>query len=323
MIEFGDKSLGEAFVMGEFLNTKKTLTVRLSGEILEIPEYRIYWMARILYSTAFEVFIASVIVVNAIALAYLTFPNVPVEATQIAEKIDQIAFLVYCAELVFRLVSYGKKPWMFFRTGWNVFDFLVIGLAPFLQGQTAVLRLLRLLRLLRIFRFLPEVRLLTSSIIKSIPPLLSMSVLVGLLLFMYAMAGTYIFGAGAPNNWGDLGVSMKSLFILLTLENFPVYLEEGAAVSPLAIPFFLSFVFIIVFTVLNVLIGIVLHAMDQARNEIAAEGSGIVQLQKLMRTIDKALEDGVLTESEVQIILAEIDVVRKNLSTSVKSEEKQ
>lgn len=305
--------------MGELLNAKRTLSVRLSGEVVEIPEFRIFWMAKVLYSTAFEVFIASVIGLNAVALAYLTFPNVSENTTKIAEQIDQIAFVVYCIELLFRLISYGKKPWMFFRTGWNVFDFLVIGLAPFLQGQTAVLRLLRLLRLLRIFRFLPEVRLLTSSIIKSIPPLLSMSVLVGLLLFMYAMAGTYIFGAGAPQSWGDLGLSMKSLFILLTLENFPIYLEEGAAVSPFAIPFFLSFVFIIVFTVLNVLIGIVLHAMDQARDEIASEGSDVAQLQKLVRTIDKALEDGVLSDSEMREILKEMDLIKRHASSVEKS----
>lgn len=300
------------------MSDNRTLTVRLSGEVVQVPEYRIYWMARVLYSTPFEVFIALVIGFNAVALAYLTFPNVPEQAMTFAEQVDQIAFIVYCVELIFRIVSYGKRPWMFFSSGWNIFDFLVIGLAPFLQGQTAVLRLLRLLRLLRIFRFLPEVRLLTSSIIKSIPPLLSMSVLVGLLLFMYAMAGTYIFGAGAPQSWGDLGLSMKSLFILLTLENFPVYLEEGAAVTPWAIPFFLSFVFIIVFTVLNVLIGIVLHAMDQARDEIATEESDVVQLKQLVKTIDRAVEDGVLTQQEIDDVQREIKNVQKRLAAAKK-----
>jgi voltage-gated sodium channel len=298
----------------------KSITLKLSGEVIEVTSYRIFWMARVLYSSVFEVFIALVIGINAIALAYLTFPNVPADAVRVAENVDQIAFLIYCVELVFRIISYGKKPWMFFQNGWNVFDFIVIGLAPFLQGQTAVLRLLRLMRLLRIFRFLPEVRILTTSIIKSIPPLLSMSVLVGLLLFMYAMAGTYIFGASLPQSWGDLGLSMKSLIILLTLENFPNYLEEGIAVSPIAFPFFLSYVFIIVFTVLNVLIGIVLHAMDQARDEIASEKSDVEQLQKLVKTIDKALEDGVLSDKEKRVISQEIDTVQRIISSVQKQE---
>jgi voltage-gated sodium channel len=67
-----------------------------------------------------------------------------------------------------------------------------------------------------------------------------MSVLITLLLYLYGMAAVYLFGDEAPESWGDIGVSMKSLFILLTLENFPFYLEEGLLISPLALPFFLS-----------------------------------------------------------------------------------
>jgi len=108
-----------------------------------------------------------------------------------------------------------------------------------------------------------------------------MSVLITLLLFLYGMAGFYLFGEQAPTSWGDIGLSMKSLFILLTLENFPVYLEEAMLISPLAIPFFLSYVFLIVFTVLNVLIGIVLNAMDEARSEDKAQRSELAELRAL------------------------------------------
>lgn len=87
------------------------------------------------------------------------------------------------------------------------------------------------------------------------------------LLFIYAMAGHYLFGEALPEHWGHIGLAMESLFILLTLENFPNYFEDAMGVSAAAIPFFLSYVFIIVFTILNVLIGIVINAMDEARSE--------------------------------------------------------
>jgi voltage-gated sodium channel len=94
-----------------------------------------------------------------------------------------------------------------------------------------------------------------------------MSVLIFLALFMYGMAGVYLFGKDMPEQWGDITSALTSLFILLTLEEFANYLMDGLSYTPLALPFYISYVFIIVFTILNVLIGVVLNAMDEAREE--------------------------------------------------------
>lgn len=229
------------------------------------PAYRVSWLARIVYGNAFEFTIVGLIIVNAFFLAALTFPDLDPAFAAFGETFDQAVLWVYVAELIIRILSYGKKPWMFFTAPWNVFDFLVIALIPIFSAQTVVLRLLRLLRVVRLFRFMPEVRILTNAIVKSLPPLASVTVLIMFLLFLYAMAGHYLFGAALPDHWGDVAKAMESLFILLTLENFPNYFEAAMAVTPLALLFFLSYVFIIVFTILNVLIGIVINAMDEAR----------------------------------------------------------
>ena len=113
------------------------------------------------------------IFLNAVALALLTIPGIDVATRESLERFDQAALWVFVAELVVRMISYGSKPWNFFKTGWNVFDFIIIGLSPFLANQTLILRLLRIFRLIRIFRFLPEVRVLTRSITRSLPSLLS------------------------------------------------------------------------------------------------------------------------------------------------------
>ena len=261
---------------------------------------RIKWLTNIVYSSPFELFIAFVILVNATSLAILTMPELDESVRRACEQIDLVCFAIYAVELVMRLISYGKRPWDFFKTGWNVFDFLVIAASPIFAGQTVVLRLLRLLRLFRIFRFLPEVRVLTTSIVRSLPPLMSLAVLIFVALFMYGMVGHYLFGDQDADNWGSITRAMTSLFILLTLENFPNYLEAGVAVSPWALPYFLSYVFVVVFTVLNVLIGVVLNAMDEAREENRERAKRLGQLTEIVDEVETMTEDGKISAEEMK-----------------------
>ena len=266
----------------------------------EIEPWRIRPLTKLVYSQPFELLIAFVILINATSLAILTMPDLDANIREACEQIDLICFAIYGGELVLRILSYGKKPWMFFKQGWNIFDFIVIAASPLLSGQTAVLRLLRLLRLVRIFRFLPEVRVLTTSIIRSLPPLMSLAVLIFVALFMYGMLGHYLFGPEDAENWGSITRAMTSLFILLTLENFPNYLEAGVAISPWALPYFLSYVFVVVFTVLNVLIGVVLNAMDEAREENRQRTLRMNQLSEIVNDVESMTDDGKISADELK-----------------------
>ena len=290
--------------------------VRAYGSIERLEDYRVKWLARLVYSDIFEIIIALIITGNAVALAILTFPNISEATRYAALLVDQICLGVYVFELLMRLASYGRKPWKFFRRGWNIFDFAIIASTPIFAGQTVVLRLLRLFRLVRIFRFLPEVRILSTSILKSLPPLLSMSALIGLLLFLYGMVGHYLFGAQLEYAWGTIGASMMSLVILLTLENFPVYLEDAMAVNALAVPYMLSYVFVIVFTVLNLLIGIVLNAMDEAREEAKAKTRNIQEFELLANDFEQITADGKVTKEEIEKIRSEVARLRQLMGRS-------
>lgn len=298
----------------------RVITMRLTGERVQLHDYRIEWLTRLTHSVPFEAFISIVIGLNAIALALLTMPHVPADIEAAIMPINLGAYAVFIVELILRIASYGRKPWMFFRHGWNVFDFIVIsaGLIPLMQRHVAILRLLRLLRLVRIFRFLPEVRVLSASILKSLLPLASMSVLIALLMFLYGMSGTYLFGDDLPEHWGNILVSLNSLLALLTLDNFGDYFTEGVSITPLAVPFFLSYLFIIVFTVLNVLVGIVLHAMDQARTEVASEQPAVAQVASLSVRIQEAVSDGTLTDTEITVLRAELDALRASLEAAAR-----
>jgi len=280
--------------------------------------FRIKWLTRIVYSQTFELCIAGMIFLNAVALALLTIPGIDVATRESLERFDQAALWVFVAELVVRMISYGSKPWNFFKTGWNVFDFIIIGLSPFLANQTLILRLLRIFRLIRIFRFLPEVRVLTRSITRSLPPLMSMSVLIFLALFIYGMAGVYLFGDEMPEQWGDITAALTSLFILLTLEEFAIYLVDGLAVSPWALPYYISYVFVIVFTILNVLIGVVLNAMDEARQENRDREEEIKRLQNFAKEVDDISADGKVSAEEITQLRQKILTLEKELRRAKK-----
>lgn len=280
---------------------------------VQLAPYRIQWLARIMYGNVFEFLTIAVIIANAAALAVLTFDGVAPEVVAVAIAIDRFAIIFYTVELVLRIVSYGTKPWMFFRNPWNVFDFVIVVLIPFLDGATVVFRLVRLLRILRIFRFLPEARILMLSMIKSVAPLANLAVLIGFLMFIYAMAGVYLFGEADPENWGHVGAAMVSLTILLTLENFPDSFTGGLQITPWALLYFLSYMFFIVFTVLNVLIGIVLTAMDQAREEVtadrAAENLPTATGTILVPRAADATADARATPAEFDSLDAELDAL--------------
>lgn len=286
-------------------------TVKAYGEVLELPSYRIKWLSKIVYSSPFELLIAFVILINAISLALLTMPNPDPETKSVYEALDNFALYIYAVELGLRIISYGLKPWKFFNQKWNVFDFLIIALSPVFAGQVVILRLLRLFRLIRIFRFLPEVKVLTSSIARSLPPLLSMGVLIFLALFIYGMAGVYIFGEQIPLHWGDISIALTTLFILLTLENFPSYLEEATLVSAWALPFFLSYIFIIVFTVLNVLIGVVLNAMDEARADNKKRIDKLKQLDQIIQEVELITADGKVTDVEISQLKKKLAILER------------
>ncbi|MEN9923502.1 MAG: hypothetical protein RIS09_1016, partial [Actinomycetota bacterium] len=154
--------------------------------------------------------------------------------------------------------------------------------------------------------FLPEVKVLTASIVRSIPPLLSLSTLIGIMLFLYGMGGYYLFSDELPGDWGSITTAMTTLLILLTLENFPNYFIPALEVEILALPYFLSFVFFVVFTVLNVLIGIVLNAMDEARAENAKRERELGLMEEISDNLEGILEDGTISDEELQQLKREL-----------------
>jgi voltage-gated sodium channel len=224
-------------------------------------------LRRIVGSQVFDTLIIAVILANAVVLGMQTYSDLTARHGDTLDLLNEVFLGIFVVELLLRIASYGRRPQDFFRSGWNVFDFVVIAAAfvPGVRDSSTLLRLARLLRVVRIVRLLPDLRILLQGVVRSLPPLFSMTMLVTLLLFVYGMIGWLLFGDELPQDWGNIGAAMLTLFVMLTLENFPAYMDAGMSVHPWAWIYFVTFVLIAAFMVLNVLIGIVLNSMEEAR----------------------------------------------------------
>jgi voltage-gated sodium channel len=223
-------------------------------------------LARLVESPTFVGVIVAVIVVNAVVLGLGTYAGVEERYGDALWVVNGLCLAVFIVELLLRLASY-RHPWDFFRSGWNVFDLVVIGgvFLPGVRENSTLLRLARLGRVVRIIRLLPDVRVLLLGVWRAVPPLLSIAAMTAALLFVYGMLGWVLFADSIPDHWGNIGRAMLTLFVMLTLENFPVYMDEGMTVHPWSWIYFVSFILVAAFLVLNVLIGIVLTSMEEAR----------------------------------------------------------
>lgn len=262
-------------------------------------------LARLVDSDAFNITIAGVIIANAIVLGLETFPAVMESYGDQLIIANEVCYGIFVVELILRFASYGKRPQDFFKNGWNIFDLIVIGgvWIPGVRENATLLRLLRLGRIARLLRFLPDARVLISTVVRSIPPLGSIVVLTVLILFIYGMIGWTLFGQALPESWGTVTRSMLTLFILLTLENFPTYLEEALTVTPWATVYFVSYVLVAAFVIFNLLIGIIISSMESAREREAlreAQESGVTgDAVARIHAIREALD---ALEADVQIL---------------------
>jgi voltage-gated sodium channel len=223
-------------------------------------------LARVVDSPAFTATVVVVILANALILGLQTYQGLEREYGDVLRLLNNLCLGFFGVELLLRIASY-RRPWRFFLEGWNVFDFIVIGIAflPGLSNSSTIFRLARLARIVRVVHLLPDVRILITGVIRSLPPLGSMAILTTLILFVYGMVGWQLFGDELPDHWGNIGEAMLTLFVMLTLENFPIYMEQGMAIHPWSWVFFVSFILIAAFVVINVFIGIVLNSMEEAR----------------------------------------------------------
>ncbi|MFD7626690.1 ion transporter [Streptomyces sp. NPDC059851] len=222
---------------------------------------------RIVDSAAFTTTVFCLIVGNAALMGIETYDGVVRDwhdGLKLAEHLFLAAFTV---EILLRAAAHADRPRHFFRDPWNVFDLAVIVLAltPFARENATVLRLLRLARVLRAARFLPQVRIVVVAIGKSLPGTLSFLLVGTLLLYVYAMVGWVFLADDDPEHFGSLGRAALTLSLLITLDGLGDAVRAGLEVSRWTILYFASYVLLGSFVLVNLLIGVVINSLEEAR----------------------------------------------------------
>jgi voltage-gated sodium channel len=213
--------------------------------------------------------IIGLIVFNAITLGLETWPRAVAVAGPVLEAIDSIILGVFVLELACKLLAHGGR---FFRNGWNIFDFVIVGIALLpSNGAFAILRALRVLRVLRLLSLVPRMRFVVESLVQALPGLGSIALLLILFFYVFAVMATRLYGADFPQWFGTLGASMFSLFQIMTLEGWADIARDIMASHPHAWLFFLAFILLATFTVLNLFIAIIVNAMQSSHEALEAE----------------------------------------------------
>lgn len=219
-------------------------------------------LARWVESPSVQVFIIAVIVLNAVILGLETSPSVMARWGAPLVIADKLCLLVFVAELVVKLSSYRLHFW---RSGWNIFDFVVVAIAltPG-AGVWAVLRSLRVLRVLRLLTVVPSLRKVVAAFIHSIPGLSGVMAVMAIFFYTTGVLATRLFGETFPEWFGSLGESLYTLFQVMTLESWSMGIVRPVmAVHPWAWAFFVPFIIIATFTILNLFIGIIVSTMQE------------------------------------------------------------
>ena len=262
------------------------------------------WLREWVESAPFRYTVLVVIFVNAIILGLETSPGVMASVGDALHLIDKFILWVFVAELVLRMYAHGTK---FFLDPWGVFDFVIvtIALVP-ASEQFGVLRALRILRALRLISGVPRMRRVVEALLHAVPGIGSVAALLMLVFYVFSVIATKLFGRDFPQWFGTIGESMYSLFQIMTLESWSMGIVRPVMEQfPVAWAFFVPFIIVSSFTVLNLFIAIIVDSMQSLHTD--EEERTVERIEMVM---DK---DTRLVSDEIAQLCVEIRELRSEL----------
>ena len=235
--------------------------------------------------------IIGVIVFNAIILGLETSPAVMEAAGPVILMLDWACLSIFVLEIALKLVAHG---WRFFRSGWNLFDFVIVGIAlvPSAHGLS-VLRAMRILRVLRVISVAPSLRRVVEGFVTALPGMGSVFLLMGIIFYIGAVMATKLFGDAFPEWFGSIGASLYTLFQVMTLESWSMGIVRPVLeVFPFAWVFFVPFIMVTTFAVVNLLVGLIVNSMQDAhaQESNAATDAYRDEVLERLRKIEERLE---------------------------------
>ena len=239
----------------------------------------------------FQNFVIAVIVVNAITLGMETSKTLMAAAGPLILAIDRICLAIFTVEIAAKLFARGPA---FFRSGWNLFDFTVVAISYVPDaGALSVLRALRILRVLRLVSAMPRLRRVIEGFLSAVPGMASVFGLMALIFYIASVIATKLFAESFPDWFGTLGHSAYSLFQIMTLESWSMGIVRPVMeVYPYAWIFFVPFILVTTFAVVNLVVGLIVNSMQDAHaaEDVAATEAYREEIIRRLEAIEKRLE---------------------------------
>jgi voltage-gated sodium channel len=244
----------------------------------------------------FQPFITTIIIINAIVIGLDTSADLRAGFHSWFELANQIFLGIFIMEAALKMAAQAPQVQNYFRNGWNVFDFsiVVVSLLPASGEVATIARLARLLRVLRLVSAFPELRLIVATLIRSLPSMANVVVLMSIIFYVYAVSGYHLFHEIDPTHWRTLGISLLSLFRIVTLEDWTDIMYAAMDHYWWAWAYFVSFVILGTFVVVNLFIAVVINNLDEAKAEQLRELQAIPSKDEVineLRATQRALDN--------------------------------
>lgn len=255
---------------------------------------------------AFELFVIGVIIFSSLMIGVQTYELNPLLQSGLG-FLDYAVTLFFVMEISIRMAAEDRFR-DFFKKGWNVFDFIIvaISLIPLDDSEYAMIaRMLRLFRVMRLISFIPELRVLVSALISALPRMGYVALLMFIIFYLYAVIGNLMYADLNPVLWGDLGVSLLTLFRVATFEDWTDVMYEAMTLYGLSWIYFISFIFFSAFVFLNMMIGIVVEVLDEEHKKMDLELNAERKAEEKEVKEDYALR----METEIAALHQKLDVL--------------
>lgn len=252
-------------------------------------------LQRFIDSAGFQSVVLALIIVNAVVLGAETFEGVKAAAGPWLKIIDRLIVYAFVAEIGLRIVAWRGD---YFKNGWNIFDLLIVAVSiGAATSGLAALRAFRVLRVLRVITVIPRMRVVVSALLDSIPGIASVGVVLALIVYVFAVIAANLYGPDHPALFGDVFQAMYTLFQVMTLEGWPDIAGEVAQTHGRSWVFFLAFVLIATFTMLNLFVAIVVRVVEEDSEPV----------------VDHVIDGQQAIKNEIRALREQIEALSKRL----------
>jgi len=237
-------------------------------------------LTKIISSALFDKIIIGLILLNALILGLETSPELMSRYAGHFVIIQNIILMAFILEAILKIAAVAPRLNLYFGNGWNLFDFsvIILSLLPATGELAMVARLARLMRVLRLISTIPELRLIVTTLLRSIPSMGHVMLLMSIIFYIYAIAGYHLFHQHDPQHWGSLGVAVLTLFRVVTLEDWTDLMYIALELHAWAWVYFISFIFVGTFVIINLFIAVVINNLEKSKEE---------ELQKLCKPVSR------------------------------------